>query len=171
MKSVATIVFSFLATALTAVAAPAPAPALEVHQAHDQDRPVITTPDTIIPLRLLDRDGNYTKTIEPRAIATGEDNTRQQQQFTFSSGDKDAPYMVCSRIPRAHAGCVVRVWFDSHHAEEEGRPDDGIYSEPSDIVFDSEEDESEPCVALGVDSGDGKGEQGLMVRKIDVNCP
>ncbi|KAK7942467.1 uncharacterized protein PG986_011580 [Apiospora aurea] len=99
MKSVAPLFFSLLAAALTTIAAPAPAPALEVHQAHDQDRPVITTPDTIVPLRLLDRAGNYTKTIEPRAVATGGEDRAQQQQFTFSSGDKDAPYMVCSRIP------------------------------------------------------------------------
>ncbi|KAK8045546.1 hypothetical protein PG993_005570 [Apiospora rasikravindrae] len=171
MKSVAAIFFSLLATALTAIAAPAPAPApapaLEVHQAHGQDRPVITTPTAVIPLRLLDRDGNYTHTLEPRAIAVGDGADNTQQQFTFRA-DEDAPYMVCSRIPRAQAGCVVRVWFDSHGVEEEGRPDDG------DAISSSipRRTTSRSLVSRwGVDNGDGRGEQGLMVRKIDVDCP
>ncbi|KAK8068793.1 hypothetical protein PG994_005409 [Apiospora phragmitis] len=159
MKSV-TIFLSLLSSALAVVAAPA----LEIHQVHDHSvdpvDPIVST--TTIPLRLLDRDGNHTQTLEPRASGGGENH------FTFPS----------------NAGCVVRVWFDdepeSEGAEQQrlggGDSDSAstLYPEPSDIVFDPDEDEDgeyEPCVTLGVDSGDGKGEQGLMVRKIDVNCP
>ncbi|KAK7932538.1 hypothetical protein PG985_003250 [Apiospora marii] len=178
MKSVALFSFSlFSLFASTAWTAPAPAPVpapVEEQEQRDFQRPVIQVdPVVTIPLRLLDQHGNYTQTLEPRA--SDPDNA----QFTFPIGGRDgeeAPYMVCSKIPRARADCVVRVWFDSHGPDEEGRPvdGDGLYSEPSDIVFapdDADDEESEPCVTLGVDSGDGKGEKGLMVRKIDVNCP
>lgn len=162
MKSAA--LFSFFSLFASAWTAPAPV------EERGFQKPVQVDPVVTIPLRLLDQRGNYTRTLEPRA-------SEPTAQFTFPvGGDSEAPYMVCSKIPRARADCVVRVWFDSHGPDEEGRPvdGDGLYSEPSDIVFDpddAEDEESEPCVTLGVDSGDGKGEQGLMVRKIDVNCP
>ncbi|KAK7992971.1 hypothetical protein PG988_001765 [Apiospora saccharicola] len=169
MKSVAIFsFFSLFAASAWTAPAPAPAPASVVEEQLGFQKPVQVDPVVTIPLRLLDQHGNYTQTLEPRA-------SDPNAQYTFHDNE-EAPYMVCSKIPRARADCVVRVWFDSHGPDEEGRPveGDGIHSEPSDIVFDPEDaddEESEPCVTLGVDSGDGRGEQGLMVRKIDVHCP
>ncbi|KAK8121353.1 hypothetical protein PG999_005473 [Apiospora kogelbergensis] len=185
MKSVAAVLFfSLLASAAQAAPAAMPeearSPMIQNHAEQPKTEEVqvgssaqAPAPVAAIPLRLIDRAGNYVQMLEPP--------TAGDSHFTFpgayaSPDSSELSYaMVCARIPAAHAGCRVRVWFDHRHPGEEDLVDNSVYPDPSEIAFaegeDDEDDESEPCVALGVDAGDGQGEQGLLVRRIDVECP
>jgi hypothetical protein len=192
MKSVVAILFfSLLASAAQA----APAALAEAQQQtqvqkqerdnqvpqvqdQEQDQDQEAEAAVVIPLRLLDRDGNYVQLLEPRSAGDTHFTFPSSASSSDSDSDESSSYaMVCSRIPATHTQCVVRVWFDNHHPEEEGlvvndSSSTSLYPDPSEIVFAPEDDEDdEPCVALGVDAGDGMGEQGLLVRKIDVHCP